>query len=156
MSPRTASELALQRPPLLTVDERVGAGVRRVLESGLPALPVVDDEERFKGIFGEREFLAAVFPGYLKELRGARYLRRALDEALEIRHEAGDEAVGDHMTTDHVDVDVDFSDVQVAEIFLHHRVLVVPVVTDGRVEGLITRHAFFRAIAGEFTARGAP
>ena len=117
---------------------------------------MVDDEERFQGIFGEREILAAVFPGYLKELRGARYLRRALDEALEIRHEAGDEAVGDHMTTDHVDVDTDFSDVQVAEIFLHHRVLVVPVVTGGQVEGLITRHAFFRAIAGELTEREAP
>lgn len=36
------------------------------------------------------------------------------------------------MNTEHVEVGADFSDTQVAEIFLHHRVLVVPVVTDGR------------------------
>jgi hypothetical protein len=28
----------------------------------------VDERERLYGIFGEREFLGAVFPGYLKEL----------------------------------------------------------------------------------------
>ena len=39
------------------------------------------------------------------------------------------------MNTEHVDVGPDFSDTQVAEIFLHHRVLVVPVVDDGRVDG---------------------
>ena len=37
------------------------------------------------------------------------------------------------MNTEHVDVGPDFSDTQVAEIFLHHRVLIVPVVDDGRV-----------------------
>ena len=154
MSPRTASELALQQPPLLHVDDAVAGAARRVLDAGLPALPVVDRDERFAGIFGEREFLSAVFPGYVKELRGASYLRRALDSALEIRRAAAAEPVGRHMTTDHVDVDADFSDVQVAEIFLHHRVLVVPVVAGGRVEGLITRSAFFRAIAGELTEDG--
>ena len=154
MSPRTASEIALQHPPLLRADEPVGEAAGRVLDAGLPALPVVDAEEHFAGIFGEREFLSAVFPGYVRELRGAGYLRRALDAALEIRQEAAGEPVSRHMTTDHVDVDAEFSDVQVAEIFLHHRVLVVPVVTGGRVEGLITRNAFVRAIAGEFTGRG--
>ena len=38
------------------------------------------------------------------------------------------------MNTDHVDVGADYADTQVAEIFLHHRVLVVPVV-DGRARG---------------------
>ena len=39
---------------------------------------------------------------------------------------------------------------QLAEIFLHHRVLVVPVVDDGQVLGIITRHAFFPAVAQRF------
>ena len=38
----------------------------------------------------------------------------------------------DYMNTEHVDVGADFSDAQVAEIFLHHRVLLVPVVDDRR------------------------
>jgi CBS domain-containing protein len=56
------------------------------------------------------------------------------------------------MTTDHVEVGPDFADTQVAEIFLHHRVLVVPVVADGRVEGLLTRRDFFRAVAERFVS----
>jgi CBS domain-containing protein len=51
------------------------------------------------------------------------------------------------MNTEHVDVGPDFSDAQVAEIFLHHRVLLVPVVENRRVLGVITRSDFFRALA---------
>ena len=54
------------------------------------------------------------------------------------------------MNTEHVDVDVAYSDVQVAEIFLHHRVLIVPVTEDGRVRGVITRADFFRWVAERF------
>ena len=39
----------------------------------------------------------------------------------------------------------DFSDVQVAETFLHHRVLILPVVRQGHVFGVITRGDFFQA-----------
>ena len=59
--------------------------MRTVLESGLPALPVIDERERFAGIFGEREFMGALFPGYLDQLKGAAFLRRSLDETLEKR-----------------------------------------------------------------------
>jgi CBS domain-containing protein len=57
------------------------------------------------------------------------------------------------MNTEHVDVEPDFSDTQVAGIFLHHRVLVVPVVDDGRVAGVITRRDFFRTLAERFVGR---
>jgi hypothetical protein len=77
--------------------------------------------------------MSALFPGYVKQLRGAAFLPRSLDEALEKRQTWRDEPVGRHLTTGHVEVGPDFSDVQVAEIFLHHRVLVVPVIADGRV-----------------------
>ncbi len=58
------------------------------------------------------------------------------------------------MNTEHVDVGTDFSDAQVAEIFLHHRVLLVPVVEDRRVIGVITRNDFFKRARGA-RARGA-
>jgi CBS domain-containing protein len=51
------------------------------------------------------------------------------------------------MNTEHIEVGADFSDAQVAEIFLHHRVLLVPVVEERRVVGVITRSDFFRALA---------
>jgi CBS domain-containing protein len=57
------------------------------------------------------------------------------------------------MNTEHVDVGPDFSDTQVAEIFLHHRVLIVPVLDGGRVVGLISRREFFRTLAERFVNR---
>ena len=153
MSPRSLSELALHHPPVLHAGDSVEDAVRTVLESGMPALAVVDERERFAGIFGEREFMTALFPGYLGQLRHAAYLPRKLDAALEKREGCRREPISRYLTTDHVEVGPDFSDTQVAEIFLHHRVLVVPVVAGGRVEGLLTRRDFFRAVAERFLER---
>ena len=58
------------------------------------------------------------------------------------------------MNTEHIDVGTDFSDAQLAEIFIHHRVLLVPVLDDGRVTGVITRSDFFRALAERFLDAG--
>jgi CBS domain-containing protein len=140
----------LREAPVLHAGDTVEAAVRRLLESGLPALAVVDERERYAGIFGEREFMRAVFPRYLEQLKGTGFLRHSLDEALEKRDACRTEPVAQHMNTEHVDVGTDFSDTQVAEIFLHHRVLVVPVVDGGRVTGLITRRDFFRTLADRF------
>ena len=85
-----------------------------MLDSGLPALPVVDAERPLVGIFGEREFMAALFPGYVGELRYAGFVPKRLDEALEKRAACRNEPVAKHMNTDHVDVPEDSSDVQVA------------------------------------------
>ena len=93
---------------------------------------MLDSRDRLVGIFGEREFLGAVFPGYLRELKHAGFVRRSLDDALEKRDECRAEPVSRHMNTEHVESSADFSDVAVAEIFLHHRVLLVPVTEDGR------------------------
>jgi CBS domain-containing protein len=150
MSPRSFSEHALHTPEPLRARDTVEAAVRKVLEARLPALPVVGDDDRYRGIFGEREFMEALFPGYLKQLRSTSFLPRSLDEAIERRETCRVEPVEAYMNTEHVDVDPDYSDTQLAEIFLHHRVLIVPVVDGGRVVGVITRRHFFRAIAERF------
>ncbi len=152
MSPREVSKQVIREAPLLSPGDRVRLAVEKVLKSGLPALPVVEDG-RPVGIFGEREFLTALFPGYVKELRFAGFVPKVLDEALEKRAACAEESVAEHMLTERIEVGGDFSDVQVAETFLHHRVLVVPVVDDGRVVGVITRTEFFRQLAERFLGR---
>ena len=153
MSPRTFSDPLLREAPLLHVTDTVADAVRALLDADLPALPVVDERERLYGIFGEREFLGAVFPGYLKELKYAGFVRRSLEDALEKRRECRADPVSAYMNTEHIDVGGDFSDAQVAEIFLHHRVLLVPVVEDRKVIGVITRSDFFRSVAERFLAQ---
>jgi CBS domain-containing protein len=150
MNTRPISEPVLREPPLLHVDDPIEQAIRRILDSRLPALPVVDARERFAGIFGEREFMSALFPGYLDQLKGAAFLRRSLDETLQRRDSCRRDPVARYMNTEHVDVGPEFADTQIAEIFLHHRVLVIPVTDDGRVTGLITRSDFFRTIAERF------
>ena len=152
MSPRTVTEPLVREAPLIHARDTVGDATRAVLDSGLPALPVVDDDERFAGIYGEREFLGAVFPGYLKELKYAGFVKRSLEDALEKRSGCRADPVREHVNAEHVDVGTDFSDAEVAEIFLHHRVLLVPVADDGKVVGVITRADFFRSVAERFLA----
>jgi CBS domain-containing protein len=151
MSPRTVTDPLLREAPVLDVDDTIADAVRAVLDSGLPALPVTESG-RLRGIFGEREFLSALFPGYLKELKYAGFVKKSLESALEKRASCSTEPVRRYMNTDHIDVDADFSDAQVAEIFLHHRVLLVPVVDSEGVIGVITRSDFFRALAERFLA----
>ena len=52
----------------LSIDDNVAEAAKRVIELKLPGLPAVDSDGKFAGIFGEREFLAALFPGYMNEL----------------------------------------------------------------------------------------
>ena len=63
-----------------------------------------------------------------------------------------EEPIADYLTTDHVLVDDDYSDTQLAELFLHHRVLIIPIATDGRVHAVVTRSDFFRALARRASA----
>jgi CBS domain-containing protein len=151
---RRISRLALREVTPLRATDTIETAVAALLETDLPALPVLDERGRYAGIFGEREFMGAVFPGYLRELKYAGFLKRSLDDALKLRDACRLEDVGRHMNTEHVDVPADFADAEIAEIFFHHRVLVVPVVEDGQVLGILTRHDFFRAVAERFAEHG--
>ena len=135
---------------LLRDDMPVDEAVRIVLDSGLPALPVVGRDDKLVGIFGEREFLGALFPGYVKELGYAGFVPRSIEAVLEKRASCRDERVREHMNTEHVEVPPDHADVQLAEIFLHHRVLIVPVTEDGKVVDVVTRSGFFAGLAKRF------
>lgn len=147
MSPQRIASTARREAPLLRDDERLRDAVARIVAADLPALPVVGGDDRLRGIFGEREFIGALFPGYLKTLGYAGFIPRSLDEVLEKRAGCGDEPVSRYMNTEHIDVGDDVSDTQLAEIFLHHRVLIVPIVDGGRVISIVTRADFFRALA---------
>jgi CBS domain-containing protein len=136
--------------PVVPTGATVEEAVRAILDSGLPAVPVVDDKGNVAGVFGEREFLAALFPGYVGELRFAGFVTRSLDEALDKRASCRSEPVGDHMNTEHVEVREDASDLQVAETFLHHRVRILPVRGERGLKGVITRGDFFTQLAERF------
>ena len=69
----------------LRADDLIDDAARRVLDSGLPGLPAVEHDGTFAGIFGEREFMAALFPGYVGELASGAMIKRSIDDAIERR-----------------------------------------------------------------------
>jgi CBS domain-containing protein len=155
--PRPFGDAVLREAPILSRDTTVREALRAMLDAEVPAAPVVDERGRFAGIFGEREFLTALFPAYLNELSGAHFVRRSLDDDLDRRSECAFDPVGKHMNTEHIEVDEEYSDAEIAEIFLHHRVLLIPVLDpDRRPVGVILRRDFFRAMAERFLETAAP
>jgi predicted transcriptional regulator len=145
--PDSIVKKTIQEIQPLRIDEPVGTATKSVIEADLPALPVVDETGEFAGIFGEREFMAALFPGYVAELASAAMVSRDLDTAIERRETCREEPIKKYLTTDHVLVEDNYSDTQLAEIFLHHRVLIVPIATGGRVHAVVTRNDFFKGLA---------
>lgn len=145
MADHIVNSIIREVKPLLVTDP-VGYAARRVVETGLPALPVEDEFGNYVGLFGEREFMTAVFPGYVGTLMSARMIRRSLDETIERRMSSQEEPVRGYLTTDPVLVEDDYADTQLAETFLHHRVMVVPIATEGRVHAVVTRSEFFHAL----------
>lgn len=152
MSHPSIEPFVVPDPPLLQVGESVESAVRTLSASALPALPVIDERRHLAGIFGEREFIQALFPGYLGELRHTVAVPRSLDEALERRQACRGETVARHMSRERVRIGRDGAQTQIAEIFLHSDAPIIPVVSGEVVEGLITRQAFVAAAAERFLA----
>ncbi len=146
MTPRSLGETIVRQVPLLRDDEPVRSALTRIIEAELPALPVVDHGERLRGIFGEREFINAIFPGYFGQLHYAGFVTKATDEMIDRRAECAAAPVAEYMNTEHIDVGTDYSDAQLAETFMHHRVLIIPIADAGRVTGVVTRWDFFRTL----------
>jgi CBS domain-containing protein len=151
--PDSIVKQAMREVEPLGADDTVARAARRLVETGLPALPAVEADGTFAGIFGEREFMAALFPGYVGELASARMISRSMDEAIDRRIECAGEPIRKHLTTEAVVVEDDHSDTQLAEVFLHHRVLVVPVGTKGRIHALVTRQDFFQTLVERFIGK---
>ena len=147
MSPQHVGEEVVRSVPLLRVDQDLRSAAREIVAAEVPALPVVGGAGEYLGIFGEREFIGALFPAYLGQLHYAAFVPDSLDEALKQRSQCAREPVGKHMNTEHVDAAPHCSDAQLAETFLHHRVLIVPLVERREVIGIITRWDFFKTVA---------
>jgi CBS-domain-containing membrane protein len=147
MNDQAIADLIRRDVPTLAKSTTIAEALAALRSTGLPALPVVDGQNRYAGIFGEREFIAALFPGYVRDLGYAAFVPRSIEAALDKRAGCRNEPVSQWMNAEHLEADPDVSDVQLAETFLNHDVLVVPICDRGTVTGLITCRDFFNALA---------
>jgi CBS domain-containing protein len=152
MPDRIARRILRRPAPAVGADELVGAAVSKVLDAALPALPVVEADGGYAGVFGAHELIGAVFPRYLEELHGTAMIPPALDERLERHLECVAQPVRKHLDPDHPAVDENYSDTHLAELFLHHRVEIIPVLADGQVMAVVPLEDFLRELGGQLLA----
>lgn len=118
------------------------------MTSSLPGLPVVDDNESFVATFGERECLAANFPAYAGLLQNGDIVPPALNEILAADPSDVAAPVAGYVNLANVAIGPEFSDLQIAVKFLHHQVAILPIVKEGKLEGVIRRDDFLEAVTG--------
>jgi len=153
MSPRSLSNSVIRQVRLLDAHDEVGDAAAALLDEGVPALPVVNDDASLLGIFGEREFIAALFPGYLGELKSAAFVSGSIEDVIEKRLECRLHPVSKYTNTEHIAAGPYHSDTQLAETFLHHRVLIIPIVDGKSVLGIVTRSEFYTGLVERFVER---
>jgi CBS domain-containing protein len=136
LSPRPLADLVRRVEPLREGDDLAHAA-ERIAEAG-GGLPVADADGRLIGYLAERDLLEALFPAYLQQLHHTEFLTRDFPSLVRKARAAAATTVADHMTTEPVFVDLDDSESHAAELFLHHDLVSLPVVSaDGRVSGVV-------------------
>ena len=127
----------MQRVEPLGEADDLAHATDRIAEAG-GGLPVVDAAGRLVGYIAERDILGALFPAYLQEFRNTDFLTRDFPSLVRRARGAAATSVGDHMSRDPIAIDLDDSESHAAELFLHHGVRSLPVVTaDQRVSGVV-------------------
>lgn len=110
-------------------------------ESGLPAIAVLGDEGAVVGLFGAKEVLRGLFPGYLDELKHSAFISDDLPGLQEHLREVATEPVTDYMTEPLV-VDTDTSAIHIAEQIVHSDIRALALTENGQFIGMLGAHRF--------------
>jgi CBS domain-containing protein len=123
---------------------------RALMEQGVSALAVLDEEQRVVGLFTHDDLLRGLFPRYLDDLRHTAFLDREPEALGAQMDKAAAEPVTAHMQPPVV-IDVETTPMHVAERFLHCEWGALPVVERGRFLGMLDQVEFCRTV---MTRRG--
>jgi predicted transcriptional regulator len=121
-------------------------GAWRLSVERLTDLPVVGDDGKMVGLFGEKELIMALSPSYLGELSDTTFITRDFEDIAEEARKVMDKPVENFMRRDYATLEPDFSILHCCELFLHRRQGVIPLLEDGRPVALIRRSDIGRAI----------
>lgn len=131
--------------PLQTGDS-IREGGRRLSLEQLTDLPVVDDDGRMVGLFGEKELIESLTPPYLQNLSDTSFIARDFENIADYAVQVMSNPVGGVMRKEFASLGSDFSVLHCAELFLHRRQGMMPILEDGRPVALLRRSDLGRAI----------
>jgi CBS domain-containing protein len=127
-------------------DDSIREATRRLSIEQLTDLPVVDADGKLVGLFGEKELIEALSPRYLQSLRDTHFIARDFEDVADEAVKVMDKPVQEFMRAEYATLPNDFSVLHCAELFLHKRQGVIPIVDDGTPIALLRRSDFGRAI----------
>ncbi|MBC7317731.1 CBS domain-containing protein [Candidatus Bipolaricaulota bacterium] len=120
-------------------DSSVLHAIKLLENSGLSALPVVDEEGRVVGIVSERDIIRALVPEYMDMLHSASFLP-SLDRLTKRLKEIAAHPVARYMTKEVVVARLEDNDLHVADLMLRKGLKQLPVVDEqGRLVGVVRR-----------------
>jgi CBS domain-containing protein len=132
-------DLMTERPRTTTPDVLLRRAARELTQSGLGALPVVDDEQRLLGMLSERELMRHLLATEVLSDGSSRPASPSLQ---------GTKTVRDVMTRQVMCVAPEQPVAEVAALMTNKDVERVPVVREGRLVGFLTRGDIVRKLIG--------
>ena len=124
--------------------EREALGV--LLESRTPGVPVVDEEGLLVGFVTDGHLLASALPDYLKVMNDVSFVSEAGDEWVDYFAASAERPVGEVMTTEVSQVELETSEVVAAHKMVRQGVSSAVVTDRGKVVGIVNRLDLFGAI----------
>jgi CBS domain-containing protein len=116
-----------------------------LFEAGISAIAVVDAEQRVVGLFTDDDLLRGLFPGYLADLHHTAFMREE-SGALAARLEEASGGPVDRYMRGLMTVDIDASEIHLAERFLHSPWGALAVVEDERFVGMVDQVDFVESL----------
>ena len=137
--------------PVITIQENatVAAAARVMLDRDVSALPVVNGSDRLVGILTHSDFgLSPKFRPLVDNvysLLGATTTPEHLEETARL---VGNKQVREVMRRNIITVQQDASIAEIARLMMRSQIHRLPVLENGKLAGIITRHDFLKLIAG--------
>ena len=122
----TASDYMSGDPVTFTPETDIHRAIKALLEHRISGAPVLDGEGRLVGVLTKKDCLKIAFSASYHQEWGGR--------------------VAEFMSAEVKTVDADTDVVEVAELFLNSRFHRFPVMRNGRLVGIISRHDVLRAL----------
>lgn len=141
----------LMTTPAITMreDETLAAAARLLIDKRVSGIPIVDAAGKLVGILTSTDLAPSDGSVPHSDVHAVQLFRRWLGPGglVEAYREAERIPLKDVMNRDPVTARPDEPIERIAELMLEHGINHVPVVEDGRVIGIVTRHDFLRLAA---------
>ena len=137
--------------PVITIreDATVSDAAKLMLEKDVSALPVLNNSNKLVGILTHSDFgLSPKFRPLVENVYSLLGTTTTPEHLEETAHQVGNKRVQDVMRRNIITVQQDASIENLARLMMRSQIHRLPVVDDGKLVGIVTRHDFLKLIAG--------